>query len=112
MAGGAAILSTYDEVLKTFYLPAIQEQLNHETFLADRIEVNEEDVSGKNATIEMHYGRSTGTGEGLTMVLCRLPGIRNTRPLRCPCVISTVGYRLVDLQSLQQETRKVPMPEW
>lgn len=62
MAGGAAILSTYDEVLKTFYLPAIQEQLNHETFLADRIEVNEEDVSGKNATIEMHYGRSTGTG--------------------------------------------------
>lgn len=58
----AAILSNYDEVLKTFYLPAIQEQLNHETFLADRIEVNEEDVSGKNATIECHYGRSKGTG--------------------------------------------------
>lgn len=45
----AAILSNYDEVLKTFYLPAIQEQLNHETFLADKLETNEEDVSGKNA---------------------------------------------------------------
>ena len=58
----AAILSNYDAVLKTFYLPAIQDQLNHDTFLADRLEVNEEDVSGKNATIELHYGRSKGTG--------------------------------------------------
>lgn len=57
-----ATLSTYDEVLKTFYLPAIQEQLNHSTFLADKIEVNEEDVSGKDATIECHYGRNTGIG--------------------------------------------------
>lgn len=57
-----ATLSTYDEVLKTFYLPAIQEQLNHDTPLADIIEVNEEDVSGKDAKIEMHYGRNTGIG--------------------------------------------------
>lgn len=56
-----ATLSTYDEVLKTFYLPGIQDALNHDTILADMIEVNEEDVSGKNATIEVHYGRSTGT---------------------------------------------------
>jgi hypothetical protein len=62
MAGGAATLSAYDEVLKTFYLPAIQEQLNHSTFLADKIEVNEEDVSGKNATIQCHYGRNIGIG--------------------------------------------------
>jgi hypothetical protein len=58
----AAILSNYDEALKTFYLPAVQEQLNHETFLADKLEVNEEDVSGTDATIECHYGRSSGTG--------------------------------------------------
>lgn len=57
-----ATLSTYDEVLKTFYLPGIQDYLNHETILADLIEVNEQDVSGKNATIECHYGRSSGTG--------------------------------------------------
>lgn len=55
-------LTTYDEVLKTFYLPAIQEELNHSTILADIIEPNEEDVSGKNATIEIHYGRSGGVG--------------------------------------------------
>jgi len=55
-------LTTYDEVLKTFYLPAIREQLNHSTILADIIDTNETDVSGKDATINMHYGRTTGTG--------------------------------------------------
>lgn len=44
-----ATLSTYDEVLKTFYLPGIQDYLNHDKILADMIEVNEQDVSGKNA---------------------------------------------------------------
>jgi len=58
----AAILTNYDEALKTFYLPAVQEQLNHSTYLADKLEVNEEDVSGKNATVVAHYGRSSGTG--------------------------------------------------
>ncbi len=57
-----ATLSTWDEVLKTFYLPAIQEQLNEDTILSDIIDTNEEDVSGKKATIECHYGRTTGTG--------------------------------------------------
>ncbi len=58
----AAQLSTIDELLKTFYLPGIQEYLNHGTPLVDLIQQNTEDVSGKNATIECHYGRSTGTG--------------------------------------------------
>lgn len=62
MAITGQTLSNYDEVLKTFYLPGIQEYLNQATILADIIETNEEDVSGKNATIECHYGRSTGTG--------------------------------------------------
>ncbi len=57
-----ATLSTYSEVLKTFYLPAIQEQLNHGTILSDLLDVNEEDISGKDAKIECHYGRSSGTG--------------------------------------------------
>ena len=55
-------LDTYAEVLKTIYLPAIQENLNHSTILSDLIDVNETDVSGKDAKIEMHYGRSTGIG--------------------------------------------------
>lgn len=58
----AAMLSTYDEALKYMYLPAIQEYLNNDTFLAQKIEVNEKDVSGKLAYIENHYGRSTGIG--------------------------------------------------
>ena len=57
-----ATLANYDEALKTFYLPAVTEQLNHEIPLEDLIDKNERDVSGKNATIECHYGRSTGTG--------------------------------------------------
>lgn len=56
------ILSNYDEVLKTFYLPAIQDQLNQDNILSDLIDVNEKDISGKDAKIECHYGRSTGTG--------------------------------------------------
>ena len=57
-----ATLSTYEEALKTFYLPGIREYLNHGKPLADMLETNEEKVSGKNATIESHYGRTTGTG--------------------------------------------------
>lgn len=58
----AAILSNYTEVLKTFYLPAIREQLNHGTILSDILQVNTEDVAGKDASIEMHHGRTKGTG--------------------------------------------------
>lgn len=58
----AAILSNYDEVLKNYYLPAIQDQLNNDSPLSDLIDTNEIDVSGKNATIECHYGRNKGTG--------------------------------------------------
>lgn len=57
-----ADLTNYSEVLKTFYLPAIQDQLNRDNFLSAKIEVNEEDVSGKDATIECKFGRSGGTG--------------------------------------------------
>jgi len=56
----AAILSNYEQVLKTFYLPAIQEQLPQMNPLSDLIESGEKDVSGKNATINCHYGRNTG----------------------------------------------------
>jgi hypothetical protein len=59
MAG--VTLALWDEVLKVFYLPAIQEQLNQETILNKFLEKNEEDVSGKNATIECHYGRNTAS---------------------------------------------------
>jgi hypothetical protein len=56
-----ATLSNYDEVLKTYYLDGIQDYLNNSTILKNLIEVNEKDITGKDATIEMHYGRSSGT---------------------------------------------------
>lgn len=57
----AAILSNYSYVLKTFYLPAIREQINNATVLLNRLKRNTEDVAGKNATIAVHYGRNLGT---------------------------------------------------
>lgn len=57
----AAILSNYSYVLKTFYLPAIREQINNATVLLRRLKRNQESVSGKNATIAVHYGRNLGT---------------------------------------------------
>ena len=56
-----ATLSNYDEVLKTYYLDGVQDYLNHSHILKDLIEVNETDITGKSATIENHYGRSSGT---------------------------------------------------
>ena len=56
------ILSNYDEVLKDFYLPAIQDQLNQDNILSDMIDVNEKDISGKDAKIECHYGRTKAIG--------------------------------------------------
>ena len=58
----AAILSTYDTVLKDYYLPAIQDQLNRGNILSDVLDVNEEDISGRKALIDIHYGRNTGRG--------------------------------------------------
>lgn len=57
----AAILSNYSYVLKKFYLPAIREQINNATVLMRRLKRNQEAVSGKDATIAVHYGRNLGT---------------------------------------------------
>ena len=57
----AAILSNYSYILKTFYLPAIREQINSATVLLNRLKRNTEDVAGKNATIAVHTGRNLGT---------------------------------------------------
>lgn len=57
----AAILSNYSYVLKKFYLPAIREQINNATVLMRRLKRNEEAVSGKDATVAVHYGRNLGS---------------------------------------------------
>lgn len=61
-SGTGGILDNYDEILKIFYLPAIQEQLNQDNILSDLIDTNERDISGKDAKIQCHYGRTKGLG--------------------------------------------------
>jgi len=84
MAITGATLSYYDEVLKTFYLPAIQEYLEHSTPLSDILERDTENVSGKNATIECHYGRSTGTGARADAAALPTPGYQKYKTCTVP----------------------------
>jgi hypothetical protein len=60
MAG--ATLTTVDAVLKEYYLGPVQEQLNNEVLLLQRLESRSEDLVGKAAFVPLHYGRSTGVG--------------------------------------------------
>src|SRR4030042_6523587 len=55
-------LSSYDEVLKRFYLPAVQEQLNNETILMALLDKTSEGVDATTLYAEIHYGRTGGTG--------------------------------------------------
>lgn len=57
-----ADLTAYTNILKTFYLPAIRDQLNNDMILSKRVERDTESVSGKNATIAVQKGRSKGIG--------------------------------------------------
>ena len=57
-----ATLTNYEQAMKLFYLPDFQTALNHDTILSDMIDVNERDVSGKEARFAIAYGRSGGTG--------------------------------------------------
>lgn len=82
--GDGVNLSRYDEVLKTFYLEGIQEYVNHSTPLMDILERNGQDVSGKNATIEAHYGRSTGTGARADQGALPSPGYQKFKTCTVP----------------------------
>jgi hypothetical protein len=78
---GLNTLTTTQELLKDVYLPAIREQLNNDTALSDLIDTNEEDVSGKNALIVMHHGRTGGTGARPDAGT--LPAAGNQETLQC-----------------------------
>ena len=56
---GSAILSTWSEALKVFYLPEINKTLNDDTPLKKKLEINENDVAGKSITLQHHSGRNT-----------------------------------------------------
>jgi len=60
MAG--ATLTTVNNILKEYYLGPVQEQLNNEVLLIQRLEARSEDLVGKAAFIPLHTGRSSGIG--------------------------------------------------
>lgn len=60
MAG--ATLTTVNNILKEYYLGPVQEQLNNEVLLIQRLEARSEDLVGKAAYIPLHTGRSSGIG--------------------------------------------------
>lgn len=80
----AGILSTYQTIMKEFYLPGIQEELNHATILSDVLDVNEEDVSGKYAVIDVHYGRNTGRGVRTDTEASPTPGSQKHLQVKVP----------------------------
>lgn len=60
MAG--ATLTTLDKILKELYLPPVQEQLNNEILLLQRLESSTEEIVGRRAIVPVHKGRSTAVG--------------------------------------------------
>jgi hypothetical protein len=51
-------LTTLDNILKTQYLPVLNEQLNSATVLFSRLEKDYDSVVGKNFTMALHTGRN------------------------------------------------------
>jgi hypothetical protein len=61
----ALSLTTAANVLKNFYLPKIQEQLNQKSVLYDRLKKYQETVDGKNYTYALHTSRNVSAGTGM-----------------------------------------------
>ena len=61
MAGQTATL-LIDSILKEYYLGPVQEQLNNEVLLLQRLEARSEDLVGKAAFVPLHTARSGGIG--------------------------------------------------
>lgn len=57
-----ATLTTVNNILKEYYLGPVQEQLNNEVLLVQRLEARSEDLVGKAAFVPLHTGRSSGIG--------------------------------------------------
>lgn len=66
MAGFDTSLAS--DILKNLYLPPVQEMLNNATILLNKLEKDSTatDVSGKNATVPVHYGRNLSAGLGVS----------------------------------------------
>lgn len=54
--------SNADAVLKEFYIPGIQNQLNNEVFALTQFETNTTDIEGRRAVLALNTGRNEGVG--------------------------------------------------
>lgn len=54
--------SNADAVLKEFYIPGIQNQLNNEVFALTQFEMNTTDIEGRRAVLALNTGRNEGVG--------------------------------------------------
>jgi len=57
-----ADLSTVSNILKEYYLGPVQEQLNNDVLLLQRLTASSEDLVGKAAFVPLHTGRNGGVG--------------------------------------------------
>lgn len=58
----SATLTTADSILKEFYLPGVQEQLNNMHVLLKMVESSGRNVEGRRAVIATHVSRNAGVG--------------------------------------------------
>jgi len=59
---GGTSITILDKVLKDFFLPPVVEQLNNEILLLQRLEARDQEISGRQAIVPLHTGRSGGIG--------------------------------------------------
>ena len=76
-AGGSQNLTGFDKVLKEFYLGPVREQLNSDTLLMQRLQKDNESVSGRQVRIPLHVGRNEGIGSGAEGGLLPDPGVQS-----------------------------------
>jgi hypothetical protein len=57
-----ATLSTLSSILKDYYLPTVQEQMNNEVLFMQRLEPSAEELFGNQAVLAVHKGRNAGIG--------------------------------------------------
>ena len=64
LTNGSALSTTggVDAILKEYYLGPVQEQLNNEVLLVQRLESRSEDLVGRVAIVPLHTSRSGGIG--------------------------------------------------
>lgn len=72
MAG--ADTSTASDIMKEYFLPGAQEELNNSSMLLAQIEKNQDDVEGDRVTAAHHIGRNAGIGARLEGETLPTPG--------------------------------------